>query len=418
MNSFKAGIAALLLCLPALPPAHAGEIVAAEYYVDTDPGPGNGVPIPSITPGEEAGLFVDIPASSLAALNPGLHYLTVRFLDAAGNWSVALSRTFEKTAEEPVRPGIIAAAEYYIDQDPGPGNGTALNVPAGSTEVDLSVQVPAARIAELRPGPHLLTVRTRDAWGNWSVALSRLFEKDDHSASPARLAAAIEYRWYRNGNPVTNPITLTAAQAASEIVFEALASVAGLAEGLSYQLVATPVDSLGVRGISETCQITIQITDADGDLMPDAWELTNGVGNPNADDDGDGLSNLAEFSAKTNPKAADTSGDGINDKLAIDLGLDPLLKHPAISTTLAGLKGSTTPTAEQVRALYPGRPVLGRNAVTGKYDLRLGLRESADLRDWRKLAVTPTDTRIENGELIFSFSGPEPTRFYRVDAGE
>ena len=394
------------------------EIVAAEYYLNVDPGPGLGVPIAPLPAAAEVDLSVELPTETLQALPLGTHSLTVRFQDNQGDWSIALTRIFEKIAEDPVRPGVITAAEYYLNQDPGPGNGTPIPIPSAGAELDFSVEVPPGVIAALPSGSHSLTVRTRNQNGAWSVALSRLFEKDDRPLAPAGLAAAIEYRWYLGGSPVGEPVVLAASEAAPEIVFDALASVAGLTEGLTYQLVATPLDSLGNRGISETRQVLIQISDADGDGLPDPWELANGLDDPDADDDQDGLSNRQEWAAGTNPKAADTSGDGISDKLALDLGFNPLQRYPAISATLAELRKEGEPTAEQVRALYPGTPILSRNPQTGKFDLRIGLQQSTDLGFWQKLPMQATDSRFENGDMIFSFQASDPTRFFRVAADE
>ena len=58
--------------------------------------------------------------------------------------------------------------------------------------------------------------------------------------------------------------------------------------------------------------------DTDGDLIPDGWELDNGL-DPNdendalLDGDNDGANNLVEYSFNSDPNNSDTDGDGTND---------------------------------------------------------------------------------------------------------
>jgi hypothetical protein len=82
--------------------------------------------------------------------------------------------------------------------------------------------------------------------------------------------------------------------------------------------------------------------DTDGDGIPDAWELQQGL-DPNdpsdaeLDFDNDGLTNLKEYTYRTNPNKEDTDGDGASDKKEINKGtdpLDPLSKPKGIFGTL------------------------------------------------------------------------------------
>lgn len=423
-NLIPCASAAIGLAWPSL--AWSAEIVAAEYYLNGDPGPGNGVPISGFDPTEKASLQLDLPVATIAALSPGMHRITVRFQDADGDWSEAFTREFlrEDLNTPQASTPLATAAEYYINGDPGPGNGISITLPAGKWDHSVVIDVPPARIAALAPGVHWITGRVKNTNGDWSVAFTRAFLKEDLATPPNALASHIEYQWYLAGIAVGPPVRLAPDAPAQTIQFSLLASLQGLSDGVTYHLVATPYDTLGNPGMPATARVTIETTDSDGDGLPDLWESQNGL-NPalatdgTTDVDGDGLSNHSEFIAKTDPNKADTSGDGINDKLAIDLGLDPLKSHPSIQATLATLSNATgTPTAEQVRALYPNTPVLTRNAQTGKFDLRVGIQHALQPGDWQKLPVNAAETRVEDGELIFSFSAPDPARFYRVGAGE
>lgn len=72
----------------------------------------------------------------------------------------------------------------------------------------------------------------------------------------------------------------------------------------------------------------VRIVDAEGDGLPDAYEIAVGL-DPTIDDAGldpdeDNLTNLQEFEADTNPFEADTDQDDINDDVEIANGTNPL----------------------------------------------------------------------------------------------
>ncbi len=86
--------------------------------------------------------------------------------------------------------------------------------------------------------------------------------------------------------------------------------------------------------------------------------------------------------------------------------------HAEVASRLAKLAEG------QVRALDPGRPLLARDDQSGLFHLRLGVQETGDLQTWQKLPIGAGEAVIKYGDLIFSFIGTEPNRFYRIDAGE
>ncbi|MEO7678364.1 MAG: Ig-like domain-containing protein, partial [Verrucomicrobiota bacterium] len=110
--------------------------------------------------------------------------------------------------------------------------------------------------------------------------------------------------------------------------------------------------------------------DADGDGLPDSYEIANNLdpfrNDASEDPDNDGLTNLQEFQRGTNPHLSDTDGDGIPD------GIDPnpLVANrrpvtlPSLSTNADGtitltLSGSD-PDGDALAAQLIGLPLVGR----------------------------------------------------------
>lgn len=144
------------------------QVIAAEYFVDDDPGAGHGTPI---TVGGSAGMTFAVPT---ARLSTGLHSLTVRFRDDAGNWAGTLSRQFLVTRNS-------LTIEWFYDADPGVGNGNT--VEAGDDDGICFIPTDG-----LDAGVHTLSVRCRDRAGNWSTTVTRalyVVERGD--------IAAVEY---------------------------------------------------------------------------------------------------------------------------------------------------------------------------------------------------------------------------------
>ncbi len=146
--------------------SNSANLAAAEYFFDTDPGAGNATPI-AITPGANATFTIAIPTTSLGA---GFHFLVVRAKDTTGRWGLFEVRGFYITSTTTNSPDIISA-EYFVDTDPGNGNGTPLPVTAGSTTT-FTASIPTA---SLSPGFHFVGIRTKGANGKWGIFEARGF---------------------------------------------------------------------------------------------------------------------------------------------------------------------------------------------------------------------------------------------------
>ncbi len=138
----------------------------AEYFFDTDPGPGNGTPISISTPG----VSVSFPAQIPINLSPGFHWLGIRVKDSDGKWSLFQRKDFYVSQPGTDLP-IITKAEYFFDTDPGVGSGTPLNFQ--NTGFSLSQTFPITVPVSMTGGTHYLAIRVKDQAGHWS-----LFQRD------------------------------------------------------------------------------------------------------------------------------------------------------------------------------------------------------------------------------------------------
>jgi hypothetical protein len=125
------------------PPAVPQNIIAAEYFINTDPGAGNGTPI-NITPATNiSNLAVVVNTTGLPAFSTNQLY--IRSKNAEGKWSITNISTFVVDIvgdpiyqAPPAAPQNIVNAEYFIDTDPGTGNGAPIAINPERTLVILT----------------------------------------------------------------------------------------------------------------------------------------------------------------------------------------------------------------------------------------------------------------------------------------
>ena len=108
-----------------------GNIIAAEYFIDSDPGEGNGVSLPSIDVFDSPEETVELTGIDISSLTIGKHTVYVRFKSAEGVWGLARPIPFDTDFTSPFNLTVtgdktIQAAEYFFDSDPGEGHETAV----------------------------------------------------------------------------------------------------------------------------------------------------------------------------------------------------------------------------------------------------------------------------------------------------
>ena len=127
-------------------------IVAGEYFLNVDPGEGNGIPINGLYGFETVNVSfnLNIPEGTV---------IYVRFKSSNGKWSAPQPIIYKKPL--PNKGATLVSAEYFINHDPGIGKGKPATI-------DLYGNV-SFSIDSLQEND-VVYLRIKDSYGRWSDA--------------------------------------------------------------------------------------------------------------------------------------------------------------------------------------------------------------------------------------------------------
>ncbi len=168
----------LIVYKPEVNSTVAVNVLAAEYFYDTDPGIGNGTNI-SITPATNLSSLTFSP--SVSNLTSGFHRLYLRTRDNNGKWSLTNNTIFYKTTVDS-SVALVNQVEYFIDKDPGIGKGVPVVV---NPVTNMKDSIFPINITGLTDGKHRLYIRTRDSRGSWSITNISTFSVSGVPPAPA-----------------------------------------------------------------------------------------------------------------------------------------------------------------------------------------------------------------------------------------
>lgn len=183
----------------------AKRVTCLEYFIDNDPGFGNGIPLNITLEKVFEGKF-NIPLSNCSE---GFHVFFVRAKDSDNKWSITQSAPFYKlknTAQH------VSYLEYFIDADPGFGLGTKLATNASGT-ISEYYNIP---LASIKDGFHVLYIRAKDNNGIWSLCSSNSFYKIG-----TRSADIIKMEYFIDVDPGFNnaiPISITKDKSVQKVI--------------------------------------------------------------------------------------------------------------------------------------------------------------------------------------------------------
>lgn len=177
------------------------QLQQAEYFWDTDPGPGNGLALNAFDGNFNQAL--ETVFSNSATLPPvGNHVLHVRVKGQDGTWGPAFRKVFRvSTSTNTNLEAKITQAEYFWDNDPGLGNGIALIAFNGNFNQALETVFSNNAILPTL-GDHILHVRLKGSDGNWSPAFKKVFRVSNNTNTNLSVQISqAEYFW--NDDPGT-----------------------------------------------------------------------------------------------------------------------------------------------------------------------------------------------------------------------
>ena len=177
------------------PGESATSITGAEYWVDPDPGHGLAQAIPYTS--SQSSFVFTVPSTDV--LSYGLHVVGMR-VKRGHQWSTTCTRAFMTLSPEEMA-NDITGAEYWIDEDPGYGGGTAIAFTAHQTQFGVNVPMD-----ELSDGYHRIGLRIRYS-NRWSQTYTR--EILNVNFKPIMDVTSVEAYWdYDESNVFNVPFTV------------------------------------------------------------------------------------------------------------------------------------------------------------------------------------------------------------------
>ncbi len=242
-------------------------MVAGEYWVDTDPGWGQGTATGGLAQPDVANVLFQIPTGTLSV---GMHTLGIRTKDAHGHWSLT-NVTPLYVAAAPQAANIVRTV-YFWNTDAGWNSGTDADID-GTQQVSGQV---TASLAGTTPGMNTLFARSQDAHGRWSLTNTTPVYVDVPDAN----AAIVRTEYFLNSDPGWGAGLDADVDGAAEV--PPTATTANIAEATvgTNTLFYRSKDSHGHWSLTNQVPLYVDAADEDAEIVAaeSFWDVDPGFG--------------------------------------------------------------------------------------------------------------------------------------------
>lgn len=244
------------------------QVTALEYFIDTDPGPGNGTEIAFIAGDPVNEFFV----ADLSGLDSGIHGLYIRALGPVygfapvvpgdpqtlsppsggplsapvflgTQWGQPMYFPFEVASVAEAEELFITAVEYFITTDPGFGSASALTVADPTVSVDITETLSLSGVDE---GPQVVYIRAQDENGTWGPTFAQPIGVDAVAPNEVINITDIEYR-IGDGSDTSQGADFTGFSSAPTVDASTTVDLSGVPIG-NTQIYIRARDENGIRG--------------------------------------------------------------------------------------------------------------------------------------------------------------------------
>jgi hypothetical protein len=243
-----------------------GPVTQLEYFFDTDPGIGSGTKLAISNPADSVERTAAIPVTGLSS---GFHNLYIRARNNQGTGHTEV-RSFFILPNSTFTAGPVRRMEYFIDTDPGFGNGTPISAFSAADSADLTrtIVLPTS----ITFGTHKLYVRSQSTDLRWSLTEEEEFTvacgETEVSATQSQVCPGLStvlsftsgnipgtYQWFRNGQLLSgaNQFNLTVNQPGTYQLLYSNGTCSDTSAGVVIGTGTTTLASLTPSGPQEIC---------------------------------------------------------------------------------------------------------------------------------------------------------------------